>query len=349
MATLAATLPTLADRLSRTNNGKLAAVIELLSQLNEILFDIPWIEANSMASHKSTQRTGIPAGTWRQINQGVDPVKSQTAQVTDVCGQLSNYSNIDLTLYKLNGESNEFRLSEDMGILEGMAQQMASAYIYSNAISSPAQIMGLAPRYPTVSTANSNSAANVIDCGGTGSDNTSVWLVCWGPRTAFGIYPKGLPAGLQVDDRGRQWAYDSDSKRFEAMVTYFEWNVGLAVPDWRYVVRMANIDVSDLIAGTGVNLINAMIRAIHRLPTQPASAGTEQRLGGPKSEYGAADLGNCVFYCNRTVRTYLDIQAANKSNSLLRIDEYAGKPRTTFLGIPVRTVDAILNTEAQLT
>jgi hypothetical protein len=36
----------------------------------------------------------------------------------------------------------------------------------------------------------------------------------------------------------------------------------------------------------------------------------------------------------------------NKTNVLLRIEEFNGKPVTTFRGIPIRTCDAVLSNEA---
>jgi hypothetical protein len=59
-------------------------------------------------------------------------------------------------------------------------------------------------------------------------------------------------------------------------------------------------------------------------------------------------MGRTVIYCNRVIRTYLDLQAMNKTNVLLRIEEFDGKPVTTFRSIPVRTCDSILNNEARV-
>ena len=47
-----------------------------------------------------------------------------------------------------------------------------------------------------------------------------------------------------------------------------------------------------------------------------------------------------------TIETYLHFQAINKSNVNLNMDNIAGKPVVTFLGIPVKCADQILNTES---
>ena len=97
---------------------------------------------------------------------------------------------------------------------------------------------------------------------------------------------------------------------------------------------------------SAANLFNALIRAVHRIPTMPSTASTEQRTDAPGG--GQMSMGRAAIYCNRTVRTYLDIQALNKTNVLLRFDEWDGKPITTFRGIPIRTVDQLLSTEARV-
>ena len=60
-------------------------------------------------------------------------------------------------------------------------------------------------------------------------------------------------------------------------------------------------------------------------------------------------MGRMAIYCNRIVRTYLDIQAVNKVNVLLNLEQWNGKAVTTFRGIPIRTCDQILSTEARIT
>lgn len=336
---------TLADWAARMDDdGKIAMIINLLSQQNEMLKDMLVVEANQATSHKTTVRTGLPTATWRLLNYGVAQGKSTTAQVVDTCGNLETYSTIDKDIADLNGNTPEFRLSEDLGFVEGMNQQVAGTAVYGNTGLTPERFMGFAPRYNSVVAATAATAVNVIDALGSGSDNTSMWVIVWGPNTNCGFFPKGKISGLQQEDLGRWTVYDGANNPYEAYRTHFKWELGLSVRDWRYNVRIANIDVSDLIAGTGVNLINAMIRAVHRLPTAPIGASSEQESDAP----GAMSAGSTVIYCNRTVRTYLDIQATNKTNVLLRMEQWAGEVVTTFRGIPVRTVDQIVNNETRV-
>jgi hypothetical protein len=348
MATIGAGALTYADWAKRLDpDGKVAVIINILSQTNEILDDALVVEGNLETGHKTTIRTGLPSATWRLLNYGVPTTKSTTAQITDQCGMLETYSMVDKALADLNGNTAEFRLSEDLAFLEGMNQQMASTVFYGNTAVNPERFAGFAVRYNTVITANAQTAANVIDMGGTGSTNTSIWIVTWGPNTAHFIFPKGGMTGLHHKDKGDIVpAYDVNNNRFEAYTTHYKWDMGLTVRDWRYVVRLCNIDVTLLNGGSAANLLNGIVRGLHRLPTTPRSVTNVQKTDAPDQ---GMTMGRLAIYCNRVISTYIDLQAMNKTNVLLKMEEFDGHSVTTFRGIPIRTVDALLNTEARIT
>jgi hypothetical protein len=347
-ALIGTTALTYADWAKRIDDdGKTATIINLLSQTNEILQDMLIVESNGPTSHKTTVRTGLPAATWRLLNYGVAKTKSTTAQVTDTIGMLETYSEVDKDLADLNGNTAEFRLSEDMAFLEGMNQQMAGTLFYGNTAVNPERFMGLSPRYNTVTSATAQTALNVIDAGGTQSTNTSVWVVVWGPNTIHGLFPKGKISGLQHRDLGEWPVTDANGNLYQAYRTHFKWDMGFTVRDWRFGVRIANIDVTLLSGGSAANLITGLIRAVHRLPVAPVELSTEQSSDAP--DKGAMSMGRTAIYCNRTIRTYLDIQAVNKTNVLLQLIQWQGKTITTFRGVPIRTCDQILNTEARIT
>lgn len=331
MSTLATNNLTYAEWAKRNDpGGKVDKVVEILAQTNEILTDAVVLESNSATGHKTTVRTGLPSPTWRLINQGVGNAKSTTAQIIDTMGMCEIYSEVDKTLADLNGNTPEFRMSEERGFIEGMSQTMASTIFYGNTDVNPEKFQGLAARYAAISGAP--YANSMVDALGSGSDNTSMWLVTWSEDTTHMIFPKGQKAGLQVNDKGQVTILaalsNGDPTQYEGYRTHYKWDAGLTVRDWRYNVRICNIDVSDLAGGSPANLLNAMIRAVHRLPSM--------------------NRGKMVFYCNRTVLTWLDIQATNKTNVLLNQSEFAGKLVTTFRGIPIRATDAILSTEARV-
>lgn len=346
MATLGGAL-TLADWASRVNNdGKIAGIVELLSMENEILEDMLWIEGNLPTGHKTTVRTGIPQGTWRLLNYGVPLGKSTTAPIVDTCGNLEAESQIDIDLAKLNGNTATFRLSESKAFIQGMGQQMASTLIYGSTAITPERFTGFAPRFNTLNTANAESANNVIDAGGTGNDNTSIWIITWGPDTVHGIFPKGSRSGLQHMDKGEHRVADPNGNPYYAYVDHYKWECGLTVRDWRYCVRVANIDVSELAGANGANLVNLLIRAMYRMPTTSGGPAPIVKSDAPGI---SGQMGRTVIYCNRTVRAYLDLQSINKNNVLFTTGvDQQGKPWTMFRGIPIKNCDAILNTEARV-
>jgi hypothetical protein len=346
MATIGSLALTYADWAKRLDDGyRIASIIELLSQTNEILDDMLVVEGNLPTGHKTTVRTGLPQATWRLLNTGVPNAKSTTAQIVDAVGNLETYAVIDKDIADLNGNTAEFRLSEVKAFLEGMSQQIASTLIYGNQHVNPERFTGFAPRYSTVNTTNSATAFNVLDGGGTANTNTSVWIHTWGNDTAHATFPKGKITGLQHRDMGEWPVLDAAGNTYQAYRDHFKWEIGYVLRDWRYVVRIPNIDVTQLTGVSAANLINLLVRGLYRLPTAPAQATAIQTSDTPEVR---ASQGRTVIYANRIVRTYLDLQAMNKTNVLLRLEEFDGKVITTFRGVPVRTVDAILSNEARV-
>src|SRR5574343_773535 len=127
MATLSSTNPTLADVASRLGpDGKIDPnIVEMLNETNEILDDMTVIEANGFTEHKTTVRSGLPTGTWRKLNYGVQPEKSRTVQIKDSMGMLETYAEVDKALADLNGNSAALRLSDDRAFVEGKNETMA--------------------------------------------------------------------------------------------------------------------------------------------------------------------------------------------------------------------------------
>lgn len=333
MATLASNVLTLVDWAKRLDpNGSTSSIAELLNQTNEILDDMLWAEGNLPTGHRLTMRTGLPTVAWRLLNAGVPPSKSTTVQIDEGVGMLEAYSEVDKDLAELNGNLASFRLSEGRAFVEAMNQEMAQTLIYGNKTTAPEEFTGLANRYSALS---GTIAQNVISGGGSGSDNTSIWLVGWGEQGVYGIFPKGSRAGLMQEDLGLvtvETANGIGGGRMRAYRDHWQWKCGFAQKDWRYVVRIPNIDVSNLIAeSSAADIIKLMSRAMDRIP----------------------HFGMCrpVFYMNRTVYSMLRIQALSKSSNVLAVEKGLSQFGTamtwmSFLGIPIRRVDQILLTEA---
>ena len=340
MATLSTSNLTLADWAKRTDpEGRVPVIAELLSQSNEILEDCVFKEGNLPTGERVVIRTGLPTVYWRALNQGIPNSKSTTAQVDEACGILEARSEVDKDLALLNGNTAQFRLSEDTAFLEAMNQTMATTLFYGNPATDPKQFLGLAPRYSDIGAGSPNNSQNIISAGGSdATSNTSVYLVVWGDNTVYCPFPKGSTAGLMHEDLGEQTVYNSDGTRLQAYATRYQWKNGLVVKDWRYVIRICNIDTDDLIAqsttqapAAATALIKLMSRAIYRIPN-----------------YG---MGRAAFYMNRTVHSGLAIAALDKSQYVLKVNDglsQFGQPYSwlSFQGVPLRRVDAIVNTEA---
>lgn len=336
MSTLAGTALTLVDIAKQMDpNGAVAHIVEILTQTNEILEDMTFIECNDGSKHETTIRTGLPASAWIGYNEGTSATKGTTAQIVATTGHLSSKSQIDKRLAEKGGmdKVKGVRANEAVAHIAGMSQDMATAVLYEDERTNPKRITGLAAHYSTVSTATALSAENVIDGGGTGSDNTSIWLVCWGPSTVTGLIPQGSKVGLVHEDDGIVDVVDSTGiagSTYKAYRDNFTWDTGLCVRDWRYAARICNIDVSNLVAlSSNADLVTMMIKLEERI----------QNLG----------MGKCGIYMNRTVREMLRILALTRSLYQLSFDTVAGKRLLMWNGIPIRRVDSILNTEARLT
>ncbi len=339
MATIGNLVLTLADWAKRLDpSGKTSAIVELLSQTNEILTDMLVKEGNLPTGERTTVRTGLPTVGFRMLNTGSPKSKSTTAQIDVHCAILEGRSEIDKDEADLNGNTAAYRLSESQAFLESMNQTMADTLFYGNAALNPERFTGIAPQYNSLS---GPVGGNVLSAGGT-ANLTSVYLVVWGANTVFAVFPKGSKAGLVHEDLGVGDAFDANNNRFRAYMDRYQWKCGLAIKDWRYIVRIANINTAHLVALSDTQAPTAatflpklMARAIDRIPS--------------------LNMGKMVFYANRTVMSHLRIAAMEKAVNVLSIEEgltqFGDRIQAglKFLGVPVRCCDRIVNTEAQVT
>lgn len=330
---------TLLDIAKRTDpRGEVPVIAELLSQKNEILMDMPWVEGNLPTGHRNTLRTGLPQAYWKVANAGTAASKSTTAQIDEACGILEAWCVLDYDVAMLNGNAQKYRMTEADAFVESLSQQLAGAVFYSNTAVNSEQIMGLSPRFGAISGAINGQ--NILNALGGGSTNASLWLIGWGQNTVYGIYPRGTPGGLKhmdFGDRPLQTSTTFGTGMIHAFVDLWHWYCGLAVKDWRYVVRCANVSVPDLTAGSGTQGAQQLIKLMSRMRSRIPSWGSIKP----------------AYYTNRTVQSMLMIQALDKSQNALSVTEglnQFGTPQSElrFLGIPIRTVDQLLNTEAAI-
>lgn len=324
-------------------NGRAADIAEILNETNEVLQDITFKEGNLPTGDQQTIRTGLPEVYWRQLNRGVPASHSTVASVTETCAEMAARSQLDTGVAELNGLTAAFRSQEEAPFIETMGQKLSSTIWYGDARKTAEGFTGFATRYSTLSEGKAKCAKNVIDCGGTGDKLTSIYIVGWGDNV-YCPYPKGSKMGLQADDLGVQLVDDDLGNKFQAYVTMYKWKVGLMVRDWRYVVRLANINPDDLFNGTGIgngdlksaNSSNLLLKIEQGLMKIPS--------GGRK---------NLVMYMNGDVHAGLNIVSARTNMNVIEFqtgtDKYGKQGAwSTFKGIPMRQCDTIVNTEKQV-
>jgi len=311
-------------------------VVEVLNQLTPFYSDANVLTANKGSSHMSSIRSKLPEVTWGALYQGIPQSKGNYTSVEDTTGFLEGLDAIDTRLVDLDPEnSNKLRMMESLGFMESFAQNNESAIWYSNVATSPKQFHGLSPRYNTLAN------PNVIDGGGTGSDNTSIWFVTHGDAQTSLIVPKNIPAGMQTEDMGRQRVLDGNLNPYYVLERLYRQHLGLTVKDWRANSRIANVDVSDVGAGT-VSINKLLRKGFYKL---------HGRRSFKMEKPGEASPGRTVIYMNSAMMEGLDAETTNPAlNGALQLGrmELEGMEVRTWRGLPIRETDSLLNTETRV-
>lgn len=316
--------PTLVDAAGTLHNGKMLPIAEVLAEDNPILQDMPMLEANEVFGHRYSVRTSLPSGSYRKLNEGVSTEKSTKRPEYADLAMLETYSEVDARLVDNHPDPATYRFQEDMAFVEGLSQTQAGTVFYGNNSTDPSKFDGLATRINSLSSTSDNGRANVIGASGTGSDTTSIWVVQWGVRRVYGIYPKGSAAGLNMANKGQVTVEDGNGNKYEAYRSHFAWDLGLIIEDNRCVQRIANIETA---GSSNIFDEDDLITALNRLPYSGRGA---------------------VVYCNPTIKTQIDINAKDKSNVNYTASDVYGNSVTSFRGVPIRVCDAILDTETAI-
>jgi hypothetical protein len=343
MAVQGSGVTTLMDVLTElAPDGKQFDIAEVLTQQNEVLADMHWEEGNSVTGHKDAARTVLPTPSFRALNAGVPVTKAGSTTIEETAALLEDFSQVDRELAIMAGNVDAYRLKHARPHIQGMSNKMATELFYGNANSNPLGFTGLAARYNTLVTTTNKSAANVINAGGTGSALRSIWLIGWSPDTVFGIYPKGTRGGLDHEDATNATGtgahgfpaaarlFDASGNSYMGYADHWIWRVGLFVKDWRYVVRIANIDPTALTlsGATGPKLQDLMVQAIN----------TIESLSGVRA----------VFYMPRQIQSFMQRQLLEQKNAFMSWSEIGGEQIMSFSGVPVRRTDALNVNESQV-
>ncbi len=309
-------------------------IINLLAEYNPILTDAPSIECNDGSSHKTTVLTGLPDVIWGRLYQGVPSTKGTRQSISDTCGYMKTACEVDsdlIDVFEKAEDKASMRLEEAQVHIEALSQEAAYSIFYADLKTEPDKFMGFAPRFSSFSAENSKQ---LINGGGIGNDNTSIWLITWAPQASHLIRPKGVELGIKRKDAGNEYyATDANGDKYRAYREDFQWHIGLSVRNWQYVSRVCNIDVSELTidASSGADIVNLMTEAYYQHK-------------GRRSM-----MGKTVFYANTNIVKFLDYQYRMKPNQNLFLTYGEQGPNAKevlmFRGIPIHESDAILNTE----
>lgn len=313
---------TLAELAKRTNNKQTLDIANVLSKMMPVIGDAYWVESNRQTDHVHTRSAGLPSGTWRAVNEGVDPSAAQAEQVTEPIGYLEDRSEIDELLIKLAPDSKKYRHDEDLLHLEGLGQTIETAFWYGVESTHPKKFDGICTRYSAL-TPTAPDPDNTYTAGSS-SNNTSAYIIKWGPGSVFCIYPGGSKTmGIEKNDMGRELITTSGTTRLYMWVSQFVFNMGICVRDHRCVQRLANINGA---SGAAANVVDEdkLIEMYFNIP-----GGTE----------------GAVMYVNKIVASQLAIKAKNKPNVFWPTKDAFGRPVINFWDIPIHVSEMITSSE----
>jgi hypothetical protein len=302
----------------RANNQDGFHIVELMAQTNEILKDMPMIEANDGTIHNTLVRTSLRSGTHRKYNEGIAPGATTTDTIRDRITMLEDYSIVDKDLADHSGNVKALRASEADAFLQGMGQTQAEELIYGDHGRNEAEINGLAVRL------NKLTDKNVMNAGGSSNKCTSIYVCAIGNRFAHLIYPRGRKdCGIKTEDMGLQnWPMEK-GKVMPAYVQFFSTHYGLSIAHPDAVKRICNIDNTV----PGDKIVEMILEAMLRLPQ------------------GAQGVS---IYCNQDILVKIDKAAWSKGNAVFTKEDPWGDMITHIRSGRCRRVDAILSTEQAL-
>ncbi len=323
------------DYSSMDAKGQYIFAAKVMSKKCPFVQDMPLQASNQIMSNIGVRESYMPTPGTRRFNEGVSPTAVHSSQFTDPIAMVEDYSEVDYKLWKIQNDPNAWRQNKDARKIEAMTQKMEDLIIYGNIATDPGAFNGLATRFNSTSTrpnGSSDEPYNVVSASGTGSDTTSLYVIEWGVNKVYGIYPKNLPGGLQIEDLGKvtkNTGSEAAPKYLEVLRTHFSWDMGLVVEDERCVQRMVNIEYT---GSTNTLDLSVLIDLVNQLPSM-------------------GDAANTVIYCNRQIKSQFDKLALDKTNGNFTQDasgDIFGRRVTRFQGIPIRVAEMLDNTETAI-
>jgi len=315
-------------------DGKVtASLIDIVARQSPVLRSSYMGACNNNTTHKHVIRSGRGMASWGRLYKGIAASKGNTFQVEDTTGFLEARTEIDMRLLELEGDNAaKYKLLEAEGQLQTVTENFETAFFYSDTAAAPDEIKGLGARYGTIS--NAGPGNQIVDAGGTGSDNMSVWMMTWGPRACALIHPSKVSGGIERQQKGEQRVLDDNGNPYYAEEDIYRLHTGVSVGDWRYVVRIANIDVS-------------------AFATDPSGAIDWLRDAYYKHRGRVENMGKTVIYCRQEFIQGLDELGTNSagSDNFIRLKpmDFMGQEFDAYRGkMPIIETENLLATEARV-
>lgn len=323
------------------SGGKSDVLINMLSQANPMLEDCVWMQGNLETGHRFKITDGLPEVQYRSINEGIIATRGTQKDIVETCSLLESVSEIDKELIDIAEDKGIARLTESAAHIESLGNTFAKEMWYGSRVVDHRSIVGLAQSYANL---NGPAKRQIIDAGGTATNNASIWLIVWGQRGLHGIYPKNTRSGIEHISSDVIDIIDPENNgTYQGYRDRFKWRVGLCLKDYRQVGRIANIDMNDVWSygtanDTSPNLVQLLLRLTHRI----------NRLGNWNAQDNTVFSGKPVIYMNRSLKEAYEVQLMDKQNLALTIDAATGAITTSFKGIPIKVDDSLLETEERV-
>lgn len=311
---------TWAEAHKREGYDDIAAVLGELAQQNDWIDEVPWYPATHGSFNKQLQGSRLGKGSFTYLNGPVPSITSGTEEITEPVKMYEADSLVDERLLLGVKDAYKVRDSEDELNLAGIIQDWVYQLIYADLGDTPDAMKSLVKRRPNI------LANRVWSAGGSGSDETSLWLIELSKRGFYMVHGNDS-AGLKNEDRGKhRVTVPVGTGSMWAWVRHYGIWGGMVLRDERALLRYANIDAD---GGTYGFSASTFIAMKNRLPS----------LGR-----------NAVAFVNRDLKVQLDQQAYTKSNVSFTLREVQNYGPITFIAdVPVRMLEAILSTETAIT
>jgi len=336
---------------------ELVPFIAALNQDNMNLYVEPYIPGNTQGGFLSEAENYMPLPSAAADGQGQLPNFNSSQQNFDTYARVPDVFEIPVSVLDEFKDKEYYRLRQVMGRIRAMGHKVAQMFFYSSLAVNPLEFNGLEVRYNHLSTTNSPTALNTISAGGTNASvQTSVFLVGFSPDSCTGIFnphtgTPGTYAGFHHIDAGivdLSNAPDPNGGsvgRMRVYRDYFEYKGGLAVPDWRFVLRGCNFDTTDLSSTNPQTDVKYWFEEmLGRIPNSN-NVPYEPGISLPRPTFW--------WFFNRSMKRYLGHNLLNTMIAGAGIrSENVRNPENQYMGafeyggVPAGICDTITDTEA---